>query len=74
MENNETIDVMNTDAGGEENLPFKPRLKRLALRTVRDWIERSVGTYASSIAFFFSISIIPMLIILLQLLPYAGLS
>ena len=74
MENNETRDVMNTEAGGEEKLPFKPRLKRLARRTVIDWNERSVATYASSIAFFFSISIIPMIIILLQFLPYAGLS
>ena len=65
---------MNTEAEGEEKLPFKPRLKRLARRTVIDWNERSVATYASSIAFFFSISIIPMIIILLQFLPYAGLS
>ena len=74
MENNETRDVMNTEAEGEEKLPFKPRLKRLVRRTVIDWNERSVATYASSIAFFFSISIIPMIIILLQFLPYAGLS
>ena len=63
---------MNTD--GEERLPFKPRLKRLARRTIKDWGERSVGTYASSIAFFFSISVIPMIILLLQFLPLAGLS
>ena len=74
MENNETRDVMNTEAEGEEKLPFKPRLKRLVRRTVIDWNERSVATYASSIAFFFSISVIPMIIILLQFLPYAGLS
>ena len=74
MENNETKDVMNTGADGEETLPFRPRLKRLARRTVIDWNERSVATYASSIAFFFAISLIPMIIILLQLLPYAGLS
>lgn len=74
MENNETKDVMNTGADGEEILPFRPRLKRLARRTVIDWNERSVATYASSIAFFFAISLIPMIIILLQLLPYAGLS
>ena len=74
MGNNETKDVANTDPVQEGTLPFKPRLKRLARRTVRDWTERSVGTYASSIAFFFSISLIPMIIILLQLLPYAGLS
>ena len=74
MGNNETKDVVNTDPVQEGTLPFKPRLKRLARRTVRDWTERSVGTYASSIAFFFSISLIPMIIILLQLLPYAGLS
>ena len=55
MENNETRDVMNTEAGGEEKLPFKPRLKRLVRRTVIDWNERSVATYASRIAFFFSI-------------------
>ena len=65
---------MNTGADGEETLPFRPRLKRLARRTVIDWNERSVATYASSIAFFFAISLIPMIIILLQLLPYAGLS
>ena len=63
---------MNTD--GEERLPFRPRLKRLARRTIKDWGERSVGTYASSIAFFFSISVIPMIILLLQFLPLAGLS
>lgn len=74
MEKNETKDVMNTGADGEETLPFRPRLKRLARRTVIDWNERSVATYASSIAFFFAISLIPMIIILLQLLPYAGLS
>ena len=74
MENNETKDVMNTGADGEETLPFRPRLKRLARRTVIDWNERSVATYASSIAFFFAISLIPMIIILLQLLPYSGLS
>ena len=74
MENNETRDVMNTEADGEEKLPFKQRLKRLARRTAADWNERSVATYASSIAFFFSISVIPMIIILLQFLPYAGLS
>ena len=65
---------VNTGTDTGEVLPFWPRLLRLARRTAQDWRERSVGTYASSIAFFFFMSMIPLLIILIQLLPLAGLS
>ena len=53
---------------------FRIKAKRLAKKTAKDWTARDVGTYASSIAFFFFMSMIPLLIIILQLLPYLGLS
>ena len=57
-----------------EAVPFRTRAKRLAVKTAIDWNNLNVGTYASSIAFFFFMSIIPLAILLLHLLPYAGLS
>ena len=46
----------------------------MAIRTARDWSDRSVGTYASSMAFFFFMSLIPLLILLMQLLPLVHLT
>ena len=60
---------------GKESIQDEKRLvraRRLALKAAGDWGAESVGTYASSIAFFFFISIIPLLIFLLQLLPLTG--
>ena len=53
---------------------IRQRAKRLAKKTAQDWTARDVGTYASSIAFFFFMSMIPLLIIILQMLPLFGLS
>lgn len=50
------------------------RAKRLAAKTARQWNDRDVGIYASSIAFYFFTSMIPLLVIVLQLLPLVGLS
>lgn len=58
----------------EERPKISDRAKRLAKRTAADWKERHVETYASSIAYFFFMSIIPMIIILIQMLPLLGLS
>lgn len=53
---------------------IKTRAQRLAKKTVKDFFGRDVGTYASSIAFFFFMALIPLLIILLQMIPLFGLS
>ena len=47
----------------------KPRINRekarhLAKKTAKDWSDRDVSTYASSIAFYFFMSMIPLLIII----------
>ena len=44
------------------------------IETFVDWNSHNVQTYASSIAFFFYLSLIPLIIILLQLLPILGVS
>ena len=44
------------------------------IETFEDWNSHNVQTYASSIAFFFYLSLIPLIIILLQLLPILGVS
>ena len=53
---------------------IRQKAKHLARKTAQDWTARDVGTYASSIAFFFFMSMIPLLIIIFQLLPIFGLS
>ena len=53
---------------------IRKKAKHLARKTAEDWTARDVGTYASSIAFFFFMSMIPLLIIIFQLLPIFGLS
>ena len=53
---------------------IQARAKRLAKKTARDFFNRDVGTYASSIAFFFFMAMIPLLIIILQMIPHLGLS
>lgn len=58
----------------EEKPTIRHRVKRFTMKTLLDWGERSVGTYASSMVFFFIMSVIPLLILLLQLLPYLGLT
>ena len=51
-------------AAGQQEI--SARAKRLAKRTAKDWGDRDVTTYASSIAFYFFMSMIPLLIIILQ--------
>lgn len=58
----------------EEKPTIRYRTKRFAKKTLLDWGERNVGTYASSMVFFFILSVIPLLILVLQLLPYLGLT
>ena len=53
---------------------IRQKAKHLARKTAQDWTARDVGTYASSIAFFFFLSMIPLLIIIFQMLPLFGLS
>ena len=53
---------------------IRKKAKHLARKTAEDWTARDVGTYASSIALFFFMSMIPLLIIIFQLLPIFGLS
>ena len=54
---------------------FIRRLDEKTLKKVRqDFAERCIGSYASSTAFFFFISIIPMLTLLSALIPHMGLS
>ena len=53
---------------------IRKKAKHLARKTAEDWTARDVATYASSIAFFFFMSMIPLLIIIFQLLPIFGLS
>lgn len=53
---------------------IRKKAKHLARKTAEDWTARDVGTYASNIAFFFFMSMIPLLIIIFQLLPIFGLS
>ncbi|HAB94811.1 MAG TPA: hypothetical protein DCF49_08685, partial [Lachnospiraceae bacterium] len=60
--------------GEGEHREIRKKAKRLAVKTAKDWIGRDVATYASSIAFYFFMSMIPLLIIILQLLPRIGLS
>ena len=61
--------LSQTGTGG-----IRKKAKHLARKTAEDWTARDVGTYASSIAFFFFMSMIPLLIIIFQLLPIFGLS
>ena len=58
----------------EEKPTIRHRVKRFTINTLLDWGERNVGTYASSMVFFFILSVIPLLILLLQLLPHLGLT
>ena len=58
----------------EEKPTIRHRVKKFTMMTLLDWAERNVGTYASSMVFFFILAVIPLLILLLQLLPYLGLS
>ena len=58
----------------EEKPTIRHRVKRFTMKTLLDWGERNVGTYASSMVFFFILSVIPLLILVLQLLPYLGLT
>ncbi len=58
----------------EQKRAIRKRAKRLAAKTAKQWNDRDVEIYASSIAFYFFISMIPLLIILLQFLPALGLS
>ena len=60
--------------GEGERREIRKKAKHLAVNTAKDWIGRDVATYASSIAFYFFMSMIPLLIIILQLLPRIGLS
>ena len=53
---------------------IRQKAKHLARKTAEDWTARDVGTCASSIAFFFFMSMIPLLIIVFQMLPLFGLS
>ena len=57
---------MEEQTGKSEIIVTRKKVKRLAIRTARDWSDRSVGTYASSMAFFFFMSLIPLLILLMQ--------
>ena len=59
-------------AAGQQEI--SARAKRLAKRTAKDWGDRDVTTYASSIAFYFFMSMIPLLIIILQTITRIGLS
>ena len=65
---------MEEQTGKSEKIVTRKKVKRLAIRTARDWSDRSVGTYASSMAFFFFMSLIPLLILLMQLLPLVHLT
>ena len=58
----------------EEKPTIRYRTKRFAKKTLLDWGERNVGTYASSMVFFFILSVIPLLILVLQLGILAGLA
>ena len=65
---------MEEQTGKSVKIVTRKKVKRLAIRTARDWSDRSVGTYASSMAFFFFMSLIPLLILLMQLLPLVHLT
>lgn len=58
----------------QNSTTIRARAKRFTKSTLLDWGDHNVGTYASSMSFFFFMSMIPLLILLLQLLPYIGLS
>ena len=58
----------------EEKPTIRHRVKRFTMKILLDWGERNVGTYASSMVFFFILAVIPLLILILQLLPYLGLT
>ena len=51
----------------EETNGIKIKAKHLVRKTAEDWTARDVGTCASSIAFFFFMSMIPLLIIIFQI-------
>ena len=58
----------------KETQELKARAGHLAKRTAKDWSSRDVATYASSIAFYFFMSMIPVLIIIIQVITRLGLS
>ena len=53
---------------------IRKKAVRLAKKTAKDWGNRDVTTYASSIAYYFFMSMIPLLIIILQAITRIGLS
>ena len=63
-----------TAAGNDGRRAIRKRAVRLAQHTAKDWGSRDVSTYASSIAFYFFISMIPLLIFILQIITRMGLS
>ena len=63
-----------TNTGGTEPRINREKAKYLAKTTAKDWGDRDVSTYASSIAFYFFLSMIPLLIIIAQAITRIGLS
>ncbi len=59
---------MQPDTDTKSN--WRPEAKAVATHAVRSWSDLNVGTYASSIAFFFFLSMIPLLILACAVLPY----
>ena len=52
----------------------REKARHLAKKTAKDWSDRDVSTYASSIAFYFFMSMIPLLIIIVQAITRLGLT
>ena len=59
---------------GDGHRAIRKRAVHLARKTAKDWGGRDVSTYASSIAFYFFMSMIPLVIIVLQMISRMGLS
>ena len=68
-----TFQQESSDGGARPRIN-REKARHLAKKTAKDWSDRDVSTYASSIAFYFFMSMIPLLIIIVQAITRIGLT
>ena len=68
-----TLQQESNDGGTSPRIN-REKARHLAKKTAKDWSDRDVSTYASSIAFYFFMSMIPLLIIIVQAITRIGLT
>ena len=68
-----TLQQESNDGGTSPRIN-REKARHLAKKTAKDWSDRDVSTYASSIAFYFFMSMIPLLIIIVQAITRLGLT